>query len=468
MNENEKRIQDYNRRDFLKSGSAVTMIAMLGGVEVLAQTNAVPPSQAATAGPKIKVAVIGAGRWGREIISTLARIPQADLAAICDTSKSARDRAAKEAPAAAQSEDYRVILDNKEIGLVIVATPTHRHKDIVLAALKAGKHVYCEAPLAHTLEEALAIAQAAKATPNCVFQAGLQFRSDPVRNDLPLRFKSGDIGQPILARAQWHDRSAGKSANWRWLKASSAGLVAEKGIHAIDMAMWLFRGKPVAVSGMGTTAMPGDTGADLPDTVQAVLEFPDNVWMNYDATVANSFDGEYEMFYGTYATMMLRDGRAWMFKEVDSPLLGWEVYAPKEVFYKETGIVIRVAGTSKAPPATGESVSSAAPAPAVAAAPAAAADPPKPAQPDQADPPIFFALQNFLRNGADLTKAIQNAKDAFGDDPDVISQEIAKLPRRPAAGYLEGFQATVVVLKASEAILGGQRIALKPEGYTIT
>jgi predicted dehydrogenase len=473
MNENEYGLQDFNRRDFLKSGSAATMMAMLGGVEVLAQTNAIPASSPANAGPKIKVAVIGVGKWGREIISTLARIPQADLAAICDTSKSARDRAAKEAPAAIQAEDYKAILDNKDIGLVIVATPTHRHKDIVLAALKAGKHVYCEAPLAHTIEDAQAIAQAAKAAPNCVFQSGLQFRSDPVRNDLPLRFKSGDIGQPILARAQWHDRSAGKTASWRWMKASSAGLVAEKGIHAIDMAMWLFRGRPVAVSGLGATAMPGDSGADLPDTVQAVLEFPDNVWMNYDASVANSFDGEYEMFYGTYAAMLLRDGKAWMFKEVDSPLLGWEVYAPKEVFYKETGIVIRVAGSSKAPPATGESIASATPAPAAGVAPAtgaappATADPAKAPPPDQADPPIFFALQNFLRNGADLTKTVQNAKDVFGDDQEAITQEVAKLPRRPAAGYLEGFQATVAVLKANEAILTGQRILLKPESYRL-
>jgi predicted dehydrogenase len=474
MNENENRIEDFNRRDFLKSGSVATMMAMLGGVEVLAQT-AAPAAAAAAVGPKTKVAVIGAGKWGREIISTLARLtpPIAEVAVICDTNKTARDRAAKDAPKAAQVEDYKAVLDNKDIGLVILATPTHRHKDIVVAALKAGKHVYCEAPLAHTIEDAKAIAEAAKAAPNSLFQAGLQFRSDPVRNDLPLRFKSGDIGQPLMVRAQWHDRSAGKNATWRWMKESSPGLVGEKGIHAIDMAMWLLRGKPLAVSGLGASALPADSGGDAPDTVQAVLEFPDNVWMNYDATVANSFDGEYEMYYGTYSAMLLRESKAWMFKEVDSPLLGWEVYAAKEVFYKETGIVIKVQGTSKAAPATGESAAPAPATPAASAAPATGGAPaeaaPAPAAPAEVppDPPLYYALQNFVRNGAGITKAIQNAKDAFGDDPDAIALEVAKFPRWPAAGYLEGYQATVAALKANEAILGNQRLVLKPESFKL-
>jgi predicted dehydrogenase len=468
MNENENRIEDFNRRDFLKGGSVATMMAMLGGVEVFAQTAAAP---AAAAGPKTKVGVIGVGKWGREIVSTLARLPTAEVAVICDTNKSARDRAAKDAPAAAQVEDYNAVLENKDVGLVVVATPTHRHKNIVLAALKAGKHVYCEAPLAHTVEDAKAIAQAAKANPNCLFQSGLQFRSDPLRNDLFLRFKAKDIGQPIFARSQWHDRSAGRSANWRWTKETSAGLVGERGVHAIDMAIWLLRGKPAAVSGVGCSVLPPDSGGDAPDTVQAVLEFPDGVWMNFDATVANSFDGEYEAYYGTYAAMLLRDNKAWMFKEVDSPLLGWEVYAPKEVFYKETGIVIKMVA-SKAPPATAETVSPTDPASAPpptdtnAAPPATASASAAPAVED-APPPLYFALKNFLLNGADISKAIQNAKDVFGDDPEAIGQEVAKLPRRPAAGYLEGFQATVAALKANEAVLSGLRTELKPEIYQL-
>src|SRR5438132_750377 len=95
------------------------------------------------------------------------------LTATCDTYPASLKRIASDAPGAAQTPDYKTILDNKDIKAVVVATPTHQHKDIVLAALKAGKHVYCEAPLATTVEDAKAIAAAAKATRTSVFQAGL-------------------------------------------------------------------------------------------------------------------------------------------------------------------------------------------------------------------------------------------------------------------------------------------------------
>ena len=75
MNENENEALGYNRRDFLKGGSVATLMTMLGGVELFAQTNAAPAGDAKAAAVKIKVAVIGLGAWGREIINTLARVP---------------------------------------------------------------------------------------------------------------------------------------------------------------------------------------------------------------------------------------------------------------------------------------------------------------------------------------------------------------------------------------------------------
>ena len=72
------------------------------------------------------------------------------MAAICDTYPASLKRIASAAPAAAQTADYKTILDNKDIKAVVIATPTFQHKEVALAALKAGKHVYCEAPLANT------------------------------------------------------------------------------------------------------------------------------------------------------------------------------------------------------------------------------------------------------------------------------------------------------------------------------
>ena len=105
---------------------------------------------------------------------------------------------------------------------------------------------------------------------------------------------------------------------------------------------------PTAVTGFGSINFWKDD-RDVPDTVQAVFEFPGDVRMIYDATLANSFDGEYEMLYGSDAAIMMRESKAWMFKEVDSPLLGWEVYAAKLKVFNDTGIAL-VAGASKPPP----------------------------------------------------------------------------------------------------------------------
>jgi len=452
MNESEISSPDFNRRDFLKSGSVATLMTMLGGVELLAETNGAPASTKPVV--KTKVAVIGLGTWGREILNTLAVIDEADVAVICDTYPASVRRSASSAPNAAQTEDYKTILANKDVKAVIVATPTHQHKSITLDALKAGKHVYCEAPLAGTIDDARAIALAAKAAKQCVFQAGLQLRADPQRHFLVPFIRSGAIGQSLLARAQYHKKQSWratspkpereKELNWRLSKETSIGLVGEVGSHAIDQAAWFLNLQPAAVTGFGSVAFWKD-GRDVPDTVQVVLEFQGGVNLHYDATLANSFDAEYQLFYGSDAAVMLRDSKAWLFKEVDSPLLGWEVYASKETFYKETGIVLK-AGASKSVPANA----------------AQAQESPF------ANTPLFSALTTFLRNCADMSGAIEDAINSFGaDDTENIAAQVAKVHIRPCAGYLEAFQSSVTVIKANEAVLSGQRIVLKAEWYEL-
>jgi predicted dehydrogenase len=455
MNENDTNALDFNRRDFLRSGSVATLMTMLGGVELFGETNAAPGGESKLPDAKLKVGVIGLGTWGREILNTLALVPQADVAAVCDTYPASVRRAASLAPKAAQTDDYKTILENKEIKAVIIATPTHQHKDLVLAALKAGKHVYCEAPLASTIDDARTIATAAKAAKQLVFQAGLQLRADPQRHFLVPFIRSGAIGAWLSSRAQFHKKQSWratspkpereKELNWRLSKETSIGLVGELGIHPIDQATWFINAQPIAVTGLGTLALWKD-GRDVPDTVQAVFEFPGGVAMTYDATLANSFDADYAMFYGTDAAVMLRESKAWLFKEVDSPLLGWEVYASKEVFYKETGIVLKAnASKSVAPNAGAQTQES-----------------------PFSNTALFHALQVFLRNGIDVSDKLEDATATLGaDDAEGIAAEVAKVQRRAAAGYLDGFQAAVTAIKANEAILAGQRIVLKPEWYEL-
>ena len=456
MNENESNVLDFNRRDFLKTGSAATLMTMLGGVELFGETSATPASEEKVEA-KIKVGVIWLGTWGREILNTLAVVKQADVAAICDTYAASVRRSASLAPQqAAQTNDYKTILDNKDIKAVVIATPSHQHKEIALAALKAGKHVYCEAPLASSIEDAKAIALTAKGAKQQVFQAGLQLRGDPQRHFLVPFIRSGAIGNWLSCRAQFHKKQSWratspkpereKELNWRLSKETSSGLIGELGIHPIDQATWFINAQPIAVSGFGNIALWKD-GRDVPDNVQATLEFPGGVIMNYAATLANSFDGEFSMFYGTDAAVMLRESKAWLFKEVDSPLLGWEVYASKEVFYKETGIVLKAnASKSVSANAAGGKVQ----------------------ESPYNNTPLFHSLQVFLKNGIDVTAKREDAIESLGpDDAEGIAAEVAKVPRRAAGGYLEGFQSVVTAVKANEAVLTGQRIVFKPEWYEL-
>ncbi len=446
---------EFNRRDFIKGGSIATLATLLGGVPLLGQDASTNSPSSNVTVPKVKCALIGLGAWGREILSTLGRLPQADVAAICDTYAPSLRRSASAAPGATQTPDYKTILDNKDIKSVIIATPSHQHKEIVLAALKAGKHVYCEAPLANSIEDAREIALAAKAATKQVFQSGLQKRSDPQRHFLLPFIRSGALGKAVMARAQWHKKQSWRFAspspehekelNWRLDKSTSLGVVGEIGMHQLDQAGWFLDSQPVAVSGFGTITLWND-GRSVPDTAQAVIEYPKGVRLIYDCTLANSFDSDYEIYYGSDGAIMLRESKAWMFKEVDSPLLGWEVYARKDSFYKETGIAL-VANATKL----------------------SARSDNKPAVEVPETPPLYYALEAFLRNSHEVGTAVEDYISIYGsDDQSALVEHISKVHQLPAAGYVDGYQATVLAAKAHEAIMSGQRIVIKPEWFQLS
>ncbi len=450
---------EFNRRDFLKGGSLATVMTMMGGVELLAQEAPKPASENKSSGAKIKTALIGLGAWGREILDQLGRLPtdepHAEIVAICDHYPAMLRRATAKAPGAAQIEDYRTILANKDLQAVIISTGSHQHKDIAMAALKAGKHVYCEAPLANTVADAKAIALAAKDAVGKVFQPGLQARSDPQRHFLVPFIRSGALGKTLLARAQWHKKQSWRTAspdasreqamNWRLSKATSTGLIGEIGIHQLDQAGWFLNGVPTAVTGFGSIAFWRDDGRDVADTVQLVVEYPDGVRLNYDATLANSFDAEYEVYFGSDAAVMIRESKAWLFKEADSPLLGWEVYARKEAFYKETGIAL-VAGGSK-----------------LAARSDKGGD-----ETANALPPLYHALHSFLGNCAEVSEAVEDFTASFGaTDQKALAENLAGLKLSNAASYMDGYAATVLAIKANEAIGKGTRIEMRKEWFEL-
>src|SRR5690606_15727748 len=153
------------------------------------------------------------------------------------------------------------------------------------------------------------------------FQPGLGLRSDPQRLFLLPFIRPGAAGHPVKARTQWSKKQSlrrtspsperEREQNWRLSRETSPGLLPELAIHQIDNIAWYFNRRPIAVTGFAGTILWND-GRDVPDTVQAVYEFPNGAVLNAEVTLCNSFDSEYEMIYGSDATVMLRGNKAWM------------------------------------------------------------------------------------------------------------------------------------------------------------
>ena len=410
-----------DRRDFLK-GAAATVALLFTAEELMAQ-------EAATAvtGPAVKFGVVGLGLWGKEVLSTLSRLPSAQVTAICDTYEPFLNKGKEIAPNAVTFTDYAKLLAS-DAEAVVIATPSHLHKDIALAAIQAGKHVYCEAPLAASIDEAKAIALAGKGSAK-VFQVGLQGRSNLLNKHVNGFVKTGVLGNAAQVHAQFNRKDSWrrmaptpereKEINWRLAKATSPGLVGEAGIHHVDLANWYLNGLPTAVTGFGSIVNWSD-GRDVPDTIQAIFEYPNGVRMIFTSTLASSFSNSYTLFQGSNASLMMRDKRSWMIKEADSPLLGWEVYARKEPCYDETGICM-VADSTKLLEAGKE--------------------PSKEGSVEPSKEALYCALENF-------TKSIRDG---------------AKV----SCGAVEGYQATVAALKANESVLSGSKVALPAEVFTL-
>ncbi len=417
-----------NRRDFIHSAAGVSLTSLCT-ITADADVSAAPAAAATPAGPAIGVGVIGLGDRGREVLHEAALLPTLTVAAICDIYDPFVKRAQTIAPQAKPYADYKALLADPAVTAIVLATPSNLHREIALAALQAGKHLYCEAPLASNLEDAKAIATAGlHAAPKLVFQAGLQKRVHPQYAHVDKFVKTGALGTPAFCRSQWHYKTSWRKAspnadeqqllNWRLSKATSPGLAGEVGIHSMDVMNWYLNALPTAVTGFGSVTFWKD-GRDVPDTVQAVLEYPGGVHMAYDATLVNSFDDTYDILHGSQSAMFLRGDKGWMVNEADAPLEGWIVYARKEKINDDTGIVL-VADATKLL--------------ALGKMPGKEAPPPEKTM-------LHFALKSFA-------ESISTGKPS-------------------ASGPLEGYQATVTALVTNSAVNSASRIEFTQDMFAL-
>ncbi|MEO8078450.1 MAG: Gfo/Idh/MocA family oxidoreductase, partial [Acidobacteriota bacterium] len=154
-----------NRRTFVTAASGLALSARLAGASAQGANN------------RIRIGVIGTGGRARGLMGLLKRLPGNEMVAVCDVYEPRMLQAAEiAAPAAAKLADYRRILDDRQIDAVVIGAPDHWHKTIALDAVAAGKDVYVEKPVSHTIAEGAEMVKVIEASKQIV-QTGTQQRS---------------------------------------------------------------------------------------------------------------------------------------------------------------------------------------------------------------------------------------------------------------------------------------------------
>ncbi|MEZ6193484.1 MAG: Gfo/Idh/MocA family oxidoreductase [Phycisphaerales bacterium] len=286
---------ETDRRTFLKTtGQALAVMSMMPALAFAADVELKN---------ELSVAIIGMGRQGRAIAGELQKIKGVKISAVCDVDPGRLRSGARRVAGAATFEDAgKLLAEAKDVKAVFIATPTHTHRAIVEASVAAGKHVYCEAPLASTVDDCRAIAAATRgASTVCV--AGLLARSNPVYQLARTFFRSDSVRELVAMRAQSNEKTTWRSPapdparekdlNWRLDPELSIGLAGELGTHQFDVFHYYRDVYPTSVVGRGSIQLHKD-GRKVNDTIAAMLGFDDGTVLQYAATLGNSFEGTHE------------------------------------------------------------------------------------------------------------------------------------------------------------------------------
>lgn len=198
---------DSSRRNFIKKLAGSTAAVAVGS-NVFGAERAENYVEFLRRGPisindNINIALIGAGGMGTEDVKTALAVPGTKLVAACDLYDGRlKDAKTKWGSDIFTTRSYKEILNRKDIDAVIIATPDHWHKQISIDALKAGKHVYCEKPMVHSIDEGPSVIAAQKQSGK-VFQVGSQGVSSLGNEKAKQLLKDGAIGQLNYAEGFW-------------------------------------------------------------------------------------------------------------------------------------------------------------------------------------------------------------------------------------------------------------------------
>ena len=224
---------------------------------------------------RLQVGIAGLGRLGRRHAAMLARqVAGAELVAACSPVPEELAWARDELGVPHVFGDYAAMLAHPGLDAAFLVTPTTLHADQIIAALKAGKHVFSEKPLALDLADCRRVEDEAARHPRQKVMIGFVRRFDPHYRDARAKIEAGAIGRPFLVRSQCADQNDPNGFFVRFAP-TSGGILLDMSVHDIDGARWLLgAGRATRVYATGTIAIhEGLAACNDVDNAVAIIEF---------------------------------------------------------------------------------------------------------------------------------------------------------------------------------------------------
>jgi predicted dehydrogenase len=311
--------QDISRRDFLKTATAVAAASALPRVA--------EPAILANASPNntVNYGMIGTGTEGCTLLKFLATIPEGRCLATCDIYSPNLKKGVETIGSNPQTyEDYRQMLERKDLDAVMVVTPLNLHAQMVVDALSAGKHVFVEKTMYFKEEEGDQIRKEVEEHPKQVLQVGLQRRSSALYQVAMEMIRKGALGKVMFVRANWHrnsnwrrpvpDPKFERLINWRMYREYSGGLLAELASHQLDVGNWAIGAEPASVVATGGIDYWKD-GREVCDNIQAVYEYPGGQKFMWSGVLFNEHYQFEEEIMGDQGTLVITLGKGMYFRE---------------------------------------------------------------------------------------------------------------------------------------------------------
>ena len=329
-----------NRRQFIQRsalGSAAMGMALGEGHGEAPEVPARVP-----ASDKVTVGMIGVGARAQELMQAIMTLPGTEIVGVCDAYKGRTDRAVARTKGRAKVyKEYKEILADKSIDTVVIATPDHWHATIAIDAVRAGKDVYIEKPMTYAVEEGNNIIAEVKKTGR-ILQVGSQGMSSRTQQKAREIIASGKLGQVTMVRAFYNRNTAGgawiypippdaspQTVNWemflgpapkrsvdyarffRWrcYRDYSGGIATDLFVHLVTSIHFMMNAKmPANFVAMGQLYRWKES-RDVPDTVNAILEYPEGFTANLSSTFNNqlSSEGGFQIL-GTKGSLVLGNG----------------------------------------------------------------------------------------------------------------------------------------------------------------